>query len=272
MIATMLILLFGCTEKAISEPQTEILSQEPMFEEQPVSEVIFEEETTSEEVVESSEEEPEQKETSKTYIRSLTDSLSVRLGPGTKYAKTGILDKGDMVAYCGTEGDWYRTFYRGEAAYVSSKYAELTELETADEKTESVIALGEKHLGTPYVYGAVRLHDGQGHLLKNFTDTEFDCSSYMQYIFYYGADVILRETTRTQVGQGETVNKEDIRRGDLIFMTNSSRKNLTGIERIGHVAMYLGNGYILHTASDHAVIEKMTATRWDNYVAARRMI
>ena len=94
----------------------------------------------------------------------------------------------------------------------------------------------------------------------------------MQYIFYYGADVILRETTRTQVGQGETVNKEDIRRGDLIFMTNSSRKNLTGIERIGHVAMYLGNGYILHTASDHAVIEKMTATRWDNYVAARRMI
>ena len=267
MITILTILLFGCTQGGVSETQTEVFEQETIFEQQTFSE----EETVPVGESETREETPEKKEASKIYVKSLTNGLSVRSGPGTKYEKTGTLDAGDMVVYCGAEGNWYRTFYRGQAAYVSAGYAELTEMTAADERTESVIALGERYLGTPYVYGAVRLHDGRGNLLKNFTDTEFDCSSYMQYIFYYGADAILRETTRTQVNQGEAVSREDIRRGDLIFMTNSSRKNLTGVERIGHVAMYLGDNYILHTASDHAVIEKMSSVRWDNFVAARRM-
>lgn len=264
----MLFSLFGCTENIVSESQSEIFEEEPLLEE----ETEHEEETMPEGAAEKQEEEPERKAETKTYVRSLTNGLSVRSGPGTKYDKTGTLDAGDMAAYCGTEGEWHRTFYRGRVAYVSAKYSGLTEMTVADERTESVIALGEKYLGTPYVYGATRLHDGQGRLLKNFTDTEFDCSSYMQYIFYYGADVVLRETTRTQVTQGIAVQKDELQRGDLIFMTNSSRKNLTGVERIGHVALYLGDNYILHTASDHAVIEKMTAARWNNYVTARRMI
>ena len=44
----------------------------------------------------------------------------------------------------------------------------------------------------------------------------------------------------------------------------------TGVERIGHVALYLGDNYILHTASDYAVIEQMSATRRNYFVTARR--
>ena len=270
-------LLFGCTENKISETQTEGQAVDIPIE-YPIgsvsSQAPIEEDTEEEKTVAPIEEETEPNAPLASYVKSEVNALAVRSGPGTGYKKIGSLDKGDLVRFHGFENGWYRTEYRGVAAYVfaSDKLTSVFTMDEADERTEEVIKTGERYLGTPYVYGAVRLHDGYGHLLKNFSVNKFDCSSFMQYIFFYGADVILRETTRTQVSQGEKVDKEDLRRGDLIFMTNASRKHLTGTERIGHVALYLGEGYILHTASDHAVIEKMSAERWNNYVTARRMI
>ena len=141
-----------------------------------------------------------------------------------------------------------------------------------NEDIERVIAEGAKLLGTPYVYGAVRLHDGKGKMLSGFSVNAFDCSSLMQYIFYKGADKLLQVNTRTQIYQGTTVSKSKLKRGDLIFFTNASRKNNSGIERVGHVAMYLGDNYILHTASDYAKIEQISTTRWSYYIQAQRMI
>ena len=122
------------------------------------------------------------------------------------------------------------------------------------------------------MYGAVRLHDGKGKLLSGFTAQKFDCSSLVQYMFYKGADTLLQVTTRTQVKQGTFVPKAELQRGDCIYFTNESRQHLTGVERVGHVAVYLGNDYILHTASDYARIEKMSKTRWKFYIEARRFI
>ncbi|MDE7208316.1 MAG: C40 family peptidase [Clostridia bacterium] len=44
------------------------------------------------------------------------------------------------------------------------------------------------------------------------------------------------------------------------------------MERVGHVALYLGDNYILHTASDHAVIEEISAKRWSYFIVAKRFI
>ena len=157
--------------------------------------------------------------------------------------------------------------------YISKKYCVVTEMDKSDnEKIEAVIAEGTNVLGTPYVYGAVRLHDGKGNKLKGFSINAFDCSSLMQYMFYYGADTLLQVNTRTQVYQGTTVSKSKLKRGDLMFFTNASRKNNTGIERIGHVAIYLGDNWILHTASDYAKIEQISSTRWGYYIQSQRMI
>ena len=57
-----------------------------------------------------------------------------------------------------------------------------------------------------------------------------------------------------------------------MFFTNASRKNNVGVERIGHVAMYLGDNYILHTASDYAKIEQISSTRWSYYIQTQRII
>ena len=83
---------------------------------------------------------------------------------------------------------------------------------------------------------------------------------------------ILDVTTRTQVVQGKFVARANLQRGDCIYFTNETRAHLTGINRVGHVAVYLGDNYILHTASDYARIEKISAARWKYYIETRRFI
>lgn len=208
------------------------------------------------------------------YIFVRANGLNVRSGAGTSYGSLGQVESDILLHYDGTEGDWHRTYYRGKTAYVSAKeqYTSLAYLNEGEARVESVIAEGLKVLGVPYVYGATRLHDGKGNRLKGFTTAQFDCSSLMQYIFFEGAGVLLDMNTRTQIKQGKAVAKDDLQRGDLMFFTNASRKNNTGIERVGHVALYLGNNYILHTASDYAKIEQISATRWSYFIEARRVL
>lgn len=209
------------------------------------------------------------------YARAKVNGLNLRSGPGSGYASLGYINAGDMVVLLSQEGDWYKTQYKNKTAYISANqsYTEAFEIELSDNAViEKVIQEGLQLLGFPYIYGAIRYHDGSGKKLSNFDPTKYDCSSLMQYIFYHGAGVNLNMTTRTQVKQGAYVPKSDIKRGDLIFFTNSSRYNNTGVERIGHVALYLGENYILHTASDYAVIEEISTQRWKYYIETRRLV
>lgn len=215
----------------------------------------------------------EVKPTVQEYIRCVGDSVNIRSGAGKEFSVVGIAEKGTAYALIGKVGSWYKTYYRGKVAYLSSSYATLFTLGITDnEKVESVLEEGYKHIGVPYVYGAVRLHDGKGNLLKGFTAQKFDCSSLVQYMFYKGAGKLLQVTTRTQVVQGKFVKKSDLQPGDCMYFTNASRKHLKGTERIGHVAVYLGNNYILHTASDYARIEEISSTRWGYYIESRRFV
>ena len=206
------------------------------------------------------------------YIRCTGSNVNLRTGAGTSFSVLGQAETGTVYAVIGKTGNWYKTYYKNKTAYLYAEYATVFSLEKTNAKTEAVIEEGYKLIGVPYVYGAVRLHDGNGNLLKGFSAQKFDCSSLIQYIFYKGAGVNLNVNTRTQVTQGKYVKPSNLQRGDCIYFTNAERENNVGIERIGHVALYLGNDYILHTASDYARIEKMSAKRWNYYVEARRFL
>lgn len=207
------------------------------------------------------------------YIKVTGDSVNIRSGAGTGYSSKGVAEKNTLYAYLGQSNGWVKTYYKNSTAYISAKYCTVVEMKSSgDDDIENVIAEGSRYMGVKYVYGAVRYHDGKGNKLKGFTNTAFDCSSLMQYIFCKGANKLLDVNTRTQIYQGTTVKKSDLKRGDLIFFTNDSRKNNTGIERVGHVALYLGDNLILHTASDYAKIEEISAKRWGYYIQAQRML
>ena len=207
------------------------------------------------------------------YITVTSDRVNIRSGVGADYSVAGTAEKSTLYACLGEVNGWYKTYYKNKTVYISKQYCVKVDMDkSGNDRIEAVIAEGTKCLGVPYVYGAVRLHDGNGHMLKGFTNNAFDCSSLMQYMFYKGADKLLQVNTRTQIYQGTTVSKSNLKRGDLIFFTNASRKNNKGIERVGHVAMYLGDNYILHTASDYAKIEQISSVRWGYYIQSQRMI
>jgi peptidoglycan DL-endopeptidase CwlO len=77
-------------------------------------------------------------------------------------------------------------------------------------------------LGDPYVWGA----DGP---------SSYDCSGLMMYA-WGKAGVSLSHSSKAQTGEGRHVSKSDLMPGDLIFYYSP----------VSHVAMYLGNGRIVH--------------------------
>ncbi|MCD8309058.1 MAG: C40 family peptidase [Clostridia bacterium] len=208
------------------------------------------------------------------YVKVTAADVNLRSGAGTGYTVLGYAEKDTYYACVAETDGWYKIRYLNSYAYISKLYSVIYEIEASEnEVVEGVIQEGTKLLGTQYVYGAVRYHDGNGNLNKGFTDTKFDCSSLTQYIFYKGANgLLLGVTTRTQVYQGVTVADGGLQRGDLMFFTNSSRCNNSGIERVGHVALYLGDNLILHTSSDYAKIEALSSQRWSYFIQAQRMV
>ena len=172
----------------------------------------------------------------------------------------------------GEQNGFYKTTYKEQPAYVYASYCTTLEIEVENADLESAIDFGATLLGYPYVWGSQRYHWGNGKLNSNFVNGEFDCSALVLYVYYKTNNVILDVTSRAQSLNGVEVKRTDLKRGDLMFFTNASRKDKVGIERIGHVGIYFGNNYILHTATDHAVIEPISNTRWSYYVTARRVV
>ena len=208
----------------------------------------------------------------KVYAFSNVNGLRVRNKPSDNSTTIGTLDKNDAIILHGKENGYYITTFKEKTAYVFASYCSTFEIERADDKVENAIDFGSTLLGYPYVWGSERYHWGNGKLNSNFVNGKFDCSALVQYVYYKSNRVLLDLTSRTQSLNGVEVKRSNLQRGDLMFFTNASRKNKTGIERIGHVGIYFGNNYILHTASDHAVIEPISNARWNYYVTARRVI
>jgi len=77
-------------------------------------------------------------------------------------------------------------------------------------------------MGDPYVWGA----DGPD---------SFDCSGLTMYA-WGKAGVSLSHSSKAQAGEGRRVSKSDLMPGDLVFYYSP----------ISHVAIYLGNGRIVH--------------------------
>ena len=264
--------LFGCTRTSEDQPQS---TQQPPAIQAPNENLDSGTENDSENEEDQEDEEDQQttlEKKKKLYLVATTNSLRVRNLPNTSSAVLGYLDKNDVLQIIGEENGYHVTVFKEKIAYVHKSYCTIMEIESENDKIESAISLGSSLLGYPYVWGSQRYHWGNGILNTNYIHGEYDCSAFVQFIYYKSNGVLLDLTSRAQSLNGVATDKNSLRRGDLMFFTNADRKNKTGIERIGHVGIYFGNNYILHTASDHAVIEPISATRWSYFITARRVV
>lgn len=132
---------------------------------------------------------------------------------------------------------------------------------TWQRKADAIIVKGMSFLGTPYVFGA-----------KEGQTNSFDCSSFLQYLFAT-QDVSLARDAGQQSERGTEVSIDELREGDLVFFTTPKRKNKEGTEQIGHVAVYMGNGLILHTFRQGigVTVSELDAVWKDRFVKAKRI-
>lgn len=94
----------------------------------------------------------------------------------------------------------------------------------------------------------------------------FDCSGLTSYI-YASYGYTLERTARHEIMDGIIVSKDSLQVGDLIFYRDRQKNG------IGHVAMYAGDGQIIHADSRGVRYTDMDDGYYaERYVCARRVI
>lgn len=104
---------------------------------------------------------------------------------------------------------------------------------------QRLIYFAKKNLGKPYKYGA-KLYQAP---------KVFDCSSFTQYLYKrIGVDLPRTALDQAHLGKRIDPKKEDLQPGDLIFIKGGwGHYNPEFSQGIGHVAVYVGGGKIIHS-------------------------
>lgn len=154
------------------------------------------------------------------------------------------LDAGDSSA----EGEGDKAFISTRENNVEVRYAltEAIKFSPLEEKANQqaslrnkVVNYALKFVGNRYVWGGTNPNTGA------------DCSGFVQYVMRNAAGVSLPRTSREQAKTGRSISSSEMRPGDLIYYAGSN-----GV--INHVAMYIGNGQIVHAASRRSGIRIST--------------
>lgn len=146
-------------------------------------------------------------------------------------------------------GGWTRVHLAdGRAGYVKSSHLEDFNkwLSKAAPTEENIVATAKKFLGWPYVWGGTSIKG-------------IDCSGLSKTCYFLNGYVLRRDASQ-QVKTGDEVNIDDwlkgnytrdalrnLRPGDLLFFGRKATPERG--ERITHVAIYIGDGKIIHSSN-----------------------
>jgi len=110
------------------------------------------------------------------------------------------------------------------------------------------------YMGTPYKIGGTD-HSG------------IDCSGFSMVVFDSVFKIELPHSARQQSGRGESVSKDDLQAGDLVFFKTTG----TGIS---HVGIYIGDDLFAHASVSQGVtISSLESTYYKKrYAGARKII
>lgn len=112
--------------------------------------------------------------------------------------------------------------------------AEETAARVSAERRQAVVEYGLQFVGNRYVYGGTNPNKGA------------DCSGFTSYVLRHSAGVELPHSSRSQAVQGREISAAEIRPGDLVFYASG--------KRINHVALYIGNGQVVHASNERTGI------------------
>ena len=170
-----------------------------------------------------------------------TETLRVRSQASTESSTLSLVGDSEDLAVTNIVGDWVEVEVDDETGFVSKDYVTLSKkLPTAKTITEvkygsgvsdvrvSLVSYALQFVGNRYVWGGESLTSG------------VDCSGFtMQIYARYG--VYLPHSSRSQPGCGTKISASEAQPGDLFFYGNG--------KSINHVAIYIGDGQIVHASN-----------------------
>lgn len=171
-----------------------------------------------------------------------TQTLKVREQPNTDSIVITLIPEEEQLEVVEImENGWIKFLLDDEEAYVSGEYVDVEErLEKAVTLTElkygqgvsdvrvDLVQYAKQFVGNPYVWGGTSLTNGA------------DCSGFTLSIYKkYG--VSLPHHAASQAQLGTKVDYNSAQPGDLVFYAKNGR--------INHVAIYIGNGQVIHASS-----------------------
>lgn len=210
------------------------------------------------------------------YANVIADRLNVREQPSTESKRIGYIDNGEKVQLLENQGEWLRVRYTdGKEGYVSSQYVTIseefvygktleeeakeqeerkileerenvTEQEVAEDVTivvtepvgtyssnaelrSSIVNYAMQFLGNRYVHGGSSLVTGT------------DCSGFTSLIYKEFGYSLSRTPSGQLSSNGRSIDYSQIQPGDIICYGKGGKCT--------HVALYIGNGQIIHSAN-----------------------
>ncbi len=190
-----------------------------------------------------------------------TDRLNVRKEPNTESGIWTQISKEERYPVVQQMDGWVQIELDngdegegGDAAYISTvdnyvevryalpeaiKFSPLEELANQQASLRNkIVNYAVQFVGNPYVWGGTSLTRGA------------DCSGFTQAVLR-NFGISIPRVSRDQANAGRSITSSEMRPGDLIFYKNSGGT-------INHVAMYIGNGQIVHAASRRSGIKIST--------------
>ena len=187
-----------------------------------------------------------------------TERLNVRMEPNTDSKIWTQISKEERYSVVQQMDGWVQieldTGDEGEesdGAYISTsdnlvevryalaeaiKFSPMEEIANQQASRRSkIVNYALQFVGNRYVWGGTSLTNGA------------DCSGFTQSVLKHFGIGIPR-VSRDQANAGRAVKSSEMRPGDLIFYTNSRGT-------VNHVAMYIGNGQVVHAASKKSGIK-----------------
>ena len=162
-------------------------------------------------------------------IQAASDAISgTRSNSGTTgTSSTSETKSGASVTNAGTSILSRSNVIEAGTSIVKSISSSLPVIATTASR-QALIQYAKQFLGNPYVYGGTSLTDGA------------DCSGFVQQIFkHFG--ITTGRSSRDQYANAQSISFEQLQPGDLVFYASG--------DYINHVAIYAGDGVIIHAAN-----------------------
>lgn len=189
----------------------------------------------------------------------ISDKVNLRSYPSEYSDVLETINKEDIYIL-GANQSWYRVKVHDREGWIARELIDTNEesfIPYSKVLGEEVVEYGKQFIGTPYVWGGNDLRKG------------VDCSGLTQRIFA-GFDINISRISYMQADDGRSVEKCELRPGDLVFFDTS------GVNRgnISHVGIYAGDGMFLHADCTKGVTLSSLSNSYymRNYVTSSRIL